>query len=450
MIVMKFGGTSVGSAEQITTVCELVRARQDQQPVVVVSAVGGTTDLLQQAFDAKAQTEREAVLHQILDKHETIIYALWPDKIDNHAPCAYLAEHLASLRSRLSLTDRSRATQDSVLASGEMLASHLVAQYINTQGTPAHQVIASDLIITTSNHGAAEFIEVPTKKRVRSTITPMAEAGIIPVVTGFIGADEHGQVTTLGRGGSDYSAAIIGHCLEAEEIQIWTDVDGMFTTDPRLFKDALLLERLSFREASELAAFGAKILHPKTIKPAVRTGIPVRILNTFRPAAAGTVITEEASGPGGVTAIACKQQTVMINLYASEMLLGQGFLARICTIFAGHNISVDLVSASEASVSLTLDNDDNLEAALAELSTFTTVGVQRDVGIVSLVGSNITQSPATIRLIFSVLEELDIPVRMVSLGASDINVSLIMPAAAVTAAVARLHTQFIPRERSTV
>lgn len=451
MIVMKFGGTSVGSAEQIATVSELVRSRQSQQPIVVVSAVGGTTDLLQQAFHAKGSDERESILQQIEDKHTAIIRTLWPEEVDSRALLSYLTKQLNLLRRRLRSTTRSKALQDNVLATGEILSSYIVAHYINMQGSAARQVVASDIIVTNNHHGSAEFIEEPTMERVSSVILPLVQAGIIPVVTGFIGASQRGHITTLGRGGSDYSAAIIGYCLGADEIQIWTDVDGMFTTDPHLLEDALLLERLSFREASELAAFGAKILHPKTIKPAVRTGIPVRILNTFRPDASGTVITEEVNASGGVTAIACKKQTVLVNLYATEMLLGRGFLARICSIFANHNISVDLVSASEASVSLTLDNDENLNAAIAKLETFTTVSVQRDVGVVSLVGTDITQTPATIRLIFSVLEELDVPVRMVSLGASDINISLIMPASAVTHAVAELHGQFITaKERSLV
>lgn len=450
VIVMKFGGTSVGSGERIATIARLVKDRIEQRPIVVVSAVAGTTDLLLRAFNATNRTDRVDALQAVSDKHIDIIAELWPIKADRQHALDYLSRQTRLLQRDLSHKSRPRYLQDRVLAHGEMTASYIVAHYMSTQDISSQQIVASSMIVTNGVAGAAEPVELPTKKRVAATLLPLVEEGIVPVVTGFIGANRYGRITTLGRGGSDYTAAIVGYCLQAQEIQIWTDVDGMFTTDPRLVKDAQLIDHLSFKEASELAAFGAKILHPKTIRPAIRAGIPVRILNTFRPELSGTYITKESESTRPVLAIACKKKVVVVNLYATEMLFHEGYLARISTIFAKYHISVDLLSASEASVSVTLDNDEDLQQAVKELETFTAVSIQRDAGVVSLVGHRITESPSTIRTVFSVLESLDVPVRMVSLGASDINISLVVPEKQVAEAVTAFHDQFITQQKKEI
>src|SRR5436190_1053943 len=203
-----------------------------------------------------------------------------------------------------------------------------------------------------------------TKKNVKKNLLPLLKNGIVPVVTGFIGATKNGHTTTLGRGGSDYTASIIGYALQAEEIQIWTDVDGMYSADPRVVKDARFLSKISYREASEMATFGAKILHPRTIHPAISANIPVKILNTLHPEHPGTLVQKTKQTDADIAVVTCKKQTPLITLYATDMLFRKGFLSRIFDVFTKHHISVDLVSVSEVSVSVTLDNTNNLSEAI--------------------------------------------------------------------------------------
>jgi len=264
----------------------------------------------------------------------------------------------------------------------------------------------------------------------------------VPVVTGFIGKTKDGRTATLGRGGSDYSASIIGYALKSKEIQIWTDVDGIYTSDPRVVKNAKLLPQVSYREASEMAAFGAKVLHPRTIRPAIEKNIPVRILNTFHPEARGTLVSPRPIKKG-LKVIAFKRKVTLITIYSAAMLFSRGFLARVFEIFAEQNISVDLVSVSEVSVSVTLDNNENLGRALSELEKISRITVHRDgFGVISLIGEEVVSARNLLNDV-SALFNNKIPIRMISMGASDINISLVLPAEKVVRAVQLIHNKIL-------
>lgn len=434
MIVMKFGGTSVGTAESIRQVRDVVLSRAEDTPVVVVSAVSGVTNLL--VTHAEAGND---VRDELLKVHMDIIEALW------ETPAEDLTRHVEEMIDQTLVDGRllsGSEKSDLILSLGERLSSKIVSSFI-TEQRRAKQVLATELFVTNDAFGAAEIIDTPSKSNVESFKRDVEAGSYIPVVTGFIGATEDGRTTTLGRGGSDYSAALLGYYLGADEVQIWTDVDGVFSTDPRSNDGARLVPEITYEEASELAAFGAKVLHPKTMRPAVHGKIPIRIANTFRPDAPTTKIVAETPRRHEVIAVAVKKSVVMVNIYAAEMLLERGFLARISSTFAESNISIDIISASETSVSVTLDNHEQLEAALRKLRAFSTATVNKNVGIVSLIGQSISRSPALLGRVSGELAQLGIELEMVSVGASGVNISLVLPAGDAERAAERLHSSCI-------
>jgi aspartate kinase len=270
--------------------------------------------------------------------------------------------------------------------------------------------------------------------------------GEIPVVAGFQGVDEHGNITTLGRGGSDFSAAIFGAALGVGEIQIWTDVDGVMTADPRKVRDAHLLDVMSFAEAAELAFFGAKVLHPATMVPAVKAGIPIRVLNTFRPEAPGTrVVARLDARERRVKSIATKDSIVAVNVVANEMMLQYGFLERIADAFARHEVVVDVIATSEVSVALTTDKDARLDPVVVELAKFAEVTVVRDIALVSVVGEELKTSTDFAARVFGTLSELDVRLEMISYGATRNNLSFVVPAARLDEVVNALHERLFAR-----
>lgn len=334
---------------------------------------------------------------------------------------------------------------DKLASFGEVMSSRIIAEALQSRNMEAVQVVATDLIVTNDNFGSAEFIPGPTCRKLKKILVPLLKENIVPVVTGFIAVTKDGRVVTLGRGGSDYTASIIGFCLKAKEIQIWTDVDGIFTSDPRLVENARFLPRVSFKEASELAAFGARVLHPKTIRPAISAGIPVKVLNTFNPKHPGTLIEEKSSSQGKIKAVSFKRKIFLVNIYSTEMLFQKGFLARIFRMFAKYSIAVDLVSVSEVSVSVSLDEKKNLEEVVKELSVFSNVSVIEDMGMVSLIGEGITGSSKTIKKVFDILDKEKILARMISLSAANINISLVVESSKVEQVVKALHYQLLLR-----
>lgn len=441
MIVIKFGGTSVATAEGIQKIYKIISEAKDKKPVVVVSAVAGITDLLLSAARSSS-TETPQHLSNIQKFHIDFIDRLALSSATKKDVLRYLQAAISEMGKVVKIKGSEKAYGDKIVSYGEILSSYIIAQTLLEKGLSTKQVIATDIIVTDQDFGAAEFLVGQTRQKVTQKIKPLLEKGIIPIITGFIGASVDGKVTTLGRGGSDYTAAILGFCLGAQEIQIWKDVSGVYTTDPRLVKSAKNIPVLSYREASEMAFFGAKVLHPRSIRPAVEAKIPVRVLNTFFPEKSGTLIQEKSKIDKPVKTISFKRQTTLVNICATQMLFSKGFLARIFAIFAENNTSIDLVAVSEVSVSVTIDNDSCLDNIVKELSHFSQVAVKKNIGTVSLIGEGIIASPHTIKKLFDVLDKKGIRVKMISLGATDINISIVIESDQVGTAVKALHKTF--------
>ena len=445
MIILKFGGTSVSSEQSVKAIAQIVKREKANKPVVVVSALSGITNLLVSLVRLDSMTAKKEIITKIKTQHLGLI-----NKLFNKTEAKIVMDYVDNTLNKLAKACRKLPKdytmsqwQDSIVAYGETLSSFLIANYLSAQKISTKQVIATKCIVTDKNFGNANFIKSATRKKVKATILSLIKQNIVPVITGFIGQTTDGYITTLGRGGSDYSAAIIGYALNSKEIQIWTDVDGVYSADPRLIKQPKLLNNLSYQEAAELAMFGAKVLHPRTILPAIIANIPVKVLNTFNIDSPGTTITKISRSSGIVKAITAKQMVPLINIYSVDMFLSRGFLKKIFNGFAKYNISVDLVSASEVSVSVTLDNTENLPAAIKYLNKFTKITQLEDHGSVSLIGEAIMRSPHLMSKVFGLFEEHDIPVHMVSYSAANINVGLVMPSKHINKALKLLHKNFI-------
>jgi aspartate kinase len=321
------------------------------------------------------------------------------------------------------------------------MSSRILAAAIEHGGVPSSWVDARRAIVTDGAHTAAAPLAPETREAVAREIVPRVAEGRVPVVGGFIGATPQGVTTTLGRGGSDYSAAIIGAALDAREIQIWTDVDGMLTADPRVVASPQVVRHLSFGEASELAYFGAKVLHPSTILPAVAQDIPVRILNSLRREGCGTMITADpppADRP--LAAVACKRHVTMVEITSTRMLMAHGFLRRVFEVFERHRTAVDVVTTSEVSVSVTVDDDARLGAIVDALREFAEVNVEPGLAILCAVGDNLRTDPRIAQRVIGALEGF--PVRMVSQAASRRNVTIVLRDADLGTAMAQLHGEF--------
>ena len=333
------------------------------------------------------------------------------------------------------------ASHDQVVAMGELASSRIVAAACIEQGIPAVWVDAREVLVTDNEHMAALPDMDATCRRTQGRVGAERTAGRVAVLGGFIGATPAGATTTLGRGGSDYSAAIFGACLGVAEIQIWTDVDGMLTADPRVVSEPRLVPQLSFDEASELAYFGAKVLHPSTILPAVAKNIPVRILNSRRPEVVGTRITAESRGAAGtLTALACKRGVTVVNITSSRMLMAHGFLRRLFEVFERFKTAVDVVTTSEVSVSVTVDSTRRLKDIVDNLKKFADVVTEPDMAIVCAVGESLRADPSLFGRAVVSLER--IPLRLVSQAASRRNITFVIKDADVPEAMQRLHEHF--------
>jgi aspartate kinase len=450
MIVVKFGGTSVGDAEAIERATDIVRGRLARRPLVVVSALSGTTNTLLAIAEQAEKGQLIGALRGVeglRERHLGETAKLLGDTAVATDVCADLSvmfDELASLAEALSvlghLTPRSL---DAIASIGERLSSHLVVAVLNARGIRAQLIDAGDVMITDDQFTRAEPQPELIADAAQRLMRPLLASGITPVIGGFVGATTTGVTTTLGRGGSDYSAALFGAALRAEAIEIWTDVDGMLTADPRVVEGARLIEQIRFDEASELASFGAKVLHPSTIAPAVRIGIPVYIYNSRRPDGCGTRITFDAPRRP-VSAIAGKREVSLIRIRTPRMLLAHGFLRRIFEIFDEHRTSVDVVATSEVSVSMTIDDATHLDGLLGALTALGDVSVERNRGIVALVGAGLVDSTATMAKALAALGA--IKVHMVSLSSGGINLTLLIDGDQVLEAMRRLHAAFFPTE----
>ena len=445
MIVIKFGGTSVGDAEAIRRGAEIVRGRLARQPVVVVSALAGTTNALiaiaEQAAKGHligAMRAVEALRERHLAEADALLGA---ESGEVAGEMSALFDELAQLAEALSvLGDLTPRSLDAISSMGEQLSSLLVVAAYEAAGLPAVHVDARDVMITDAHFGRAEPQPDAIAAAARAHIAPLVREGKVPVLGGFIGATPTTRVTTtLGRGGSDYSASLFGAALQAEAIEIWTDVDGMLTADPRVVTGARLIERIGFEEASELASFGAKVLHPFTIAPAVRVGIPVVVLNSRKPEGEGTLITFDAP-KRPVTAIAGKDKVTLVKVRSPRMLLTEGFLRTLFGVFERHKTSVDVVATSEVSVSLTVDDASHLDAIVGDLRDLGDVVIERGRGIVAIVGAELSRHPATMAAALGALD--DATVHMLSLSATGINLTIVVDGDRVPTVMRRMHDAF--------
>jgi aspartate kinase len=447
VIVMKFGGTSVGSAERMQGVADRVRERLAAKPVVVVSALGGVTDLLIRGarFALHRDPAAEAAVRELVARHTECIQKLAPAGDVRSRLTAHLtavAEELKILYTGVHyLEELTPRSLDAIAAMGERLSVEIAAAGLAQAGLPARAIDARAVLVTDDGFGRALPLMEDTLRNVKKTVVPVMEAGGVPVLGGFMGATRDGVTTTLGRGGSDWTASILGALLGAQEIQIWTDVDGMMTIDPRIVKTARVIPEVSFDEAAELAYFGAKVLHPATIKPAVEKGIPVRILNSLNPTAPGTLINRDAGGSEGEPrAIASKKGISVVLISQPRMLMAHGFVSRVFEVFARHRTSVDLIATSEVSISLTVDDAAALPAIQNDLATLGEVRVMHDMAIVSIVGRGFLRRSGLAGRIFQALRAFNIV--MISFGASDVNASFVVSQAEAEGAVRSLHQEF--------
>ncbi len=444
---MKFGGTSVADADAIRRLIDIVKGqarRSGAPPVVVVSAMSRVTDLvLKMAADA-SRGERQTIpagIDELWQRHCAAAESLLPAP-DREPLIQQLRQQIEELRAMLTalaiLREASPRSLDGIASVGELLSSRLVAGAFVAAGVDAVWIDARRAIVTDDHYTAAAPLMVETAAALKTEVMPHLVAGRLPVVGGYVGATKDGVATTLGRGGSDYSAAIIGAGLGAAEIQIWTDVDGMLTADPRLVESPRVVPHLSFGEASELAYFGAKVLHPSTILPAVADNIPVKILNSRKPDVSGTVIT--ATPPQSdrpITALACKRKITVVEVTSTRMLMAHGFLRRLFEVFERYRTSVDVVTTSEVSVSVTIDDDRRIDDIAGALREFAEVNVEPNMALLCAVGENLRVDPAfAIRM----LAGLDgIALRMVSQAASRRNVTVVLRDSDVESAMSRLH-----------
>ncbi|HLH20763.1 MAG TPA: lysine-sensitive aspartokinase 3 [Bryobacteraceae bacterium] len=446
MIVMKFGGTSVESAEAIERVAGIVRGRLPKRPVVVVSAMGKTTNKLLAIASAAIEGRRADYIqqiHDLRDFHSREARRVVP--LEDRAELdRTLDEHFQELTELVKglavLGELTPRSIDAISSYGERLSSYIVTQAFRHFGIPAEHLDSRRVIITDKRHTQAGPNFPETYARLQAAIPPVAETRVV-VMGGFIGSTEDGVTTTLGRGGSDYTASIVGAGIGAEAIEIWTDVDGMLTADPTLLPVGHRVKTISFAEAAELAYFGAKVLHPATVVPAVEKNIPVLILNSRRPEVAGTRITAEpVNCLNAVKSIACKRKIALVNIHSTRMLMAHGFLRRIFEVFDRYETPVDMVSTAEVSVSLTIDDTRHIDAILADLRQFAEVDLEREQAIVCLVGENIRYTPGVARRVFNSLGGVNI--RMISQGASLLNISFVVAEADLRPAVAALHAEF--------
>ena len=446
MIVVKFGGTSVGDAEAIERTAAIVKGRLDRQPAVVVSALGGETNSLLAIGEQSAKGHLIGALRgveSLRDRHFQQCEKLLGTSAEASEVAAEMSatfDELASLAEALSVLGHATPRSfDAIAAFGEQLSSHLVASFFKLRGIPAEHIDARDVFVTDDNFMGAEPQVDSIAEASREMVLPLIKEGKVPVMGGFIGRTAGGITTTLGRGGSDYSASLLGAALHADAIEIWTDVDGMLTADPRVVKGSKLIEQIRFDEASELASFGAKVLHPNTIAPAVRLGIPVFIYNSRNPGGKGTRITFDAPRRA-VSAIAGKGNIVLVKVAAAKMLFAKGFLRKVFEIFERNGVSVDVVATSEISVSVTVDDPSGLDSLVVDLAALGDVSVERDRAIVAVVGGAISEDGAAMGRAIAALD--GIKVHMMSLSATGINLTIIVDGEQLNPAMERLHNAF--------
>jgi aspartate kinase len=448
LIVMKFGGSSVANAERILGVAEIVRDRLDQEPIVVLSALAGVTDLLTSAIATARGGDREAlepILGELERRHRWALTGTMDDAGARHDLSlqidALFEELRQLLRSVRLLGEGTPRAADSLLAFGEELSTRIAAAAFADRGLPAEWVDPREVLITDHRHGAAEPDPDAVADRAERILVPRVGSGKVPVVGGFVGSTPEGVTTTLGRGGSDTSAAVLGCAVGAEEIQIWTDVDGLLTADPEWVPNARTLASVSFAEAAELAYYGARVLHPASIAPAVRRDIPVRILNSLNPDHPGTMIRRQrGAGAPALASVACRGGVGLVRISAHKMRVDPSFLPQVLERFRGTGVTPDLVVSSEVSVAMVVPSEPDLDVVSGGLAKYGTVERLPKRGILCVVGSGLAEDQRVRRSVLSAVAELEPDA--VSLGGSATSVSAVVPEERLASSVRVLHERF--------
>jgi aspartate kinase len=442
---MKFGGTSVQDAEAFERVAKIVA--EQTSPVVVTSAMSKVTDALLSAFEMAKKDEYQQGFDSLLphfERHIEVAKTL----LSNEQQAKFFDEleksklELSEILQRVSRRSLPlQLLKDVIVSYGEQLSSRLLAEVCKAKGLNARHADSRRLIVTDDEHGSATPIWNETERLIQLELQPLIDAGEIPVMGGFIAASRSGETTTLGRGGSDYSAALVGAALRASVIQIWTDVTGVLTTDPRIVPEAKTLPVLSYEEASELAYFGAKVLHPKTIQPAVDFSIPVRVCNSHQPHEAGTMILAESEvSANKIKSIAYKKGITILRISSARMLGSYGFMSQLFQIFERHRTVIDVISTSEVSLALTIDNADSIEQVVKDLERLGKVETEANNAVICIVGEGLRTTSGLASKIFSTIK--DVNISLISHGASSVNLTFVVKEDEVANAIKRLHNEF--------
>lgn len=445
--VMKFGGTSVGDVAAFERVFQVISTQADKQPVVIVSAMTKVTDALLDAVEIAKKGDFAAAFSSLephFERHVEVSKHFIPSDRPNafNGELEFARGELSDLLMRVSRRSLPLAMlRDAIVAYGEQLSSRLLAEVLKAKGVNARQVDARRLIVTDDEYGAATPLIDETNELLKLELEPLINAAEIPIVGGFIAANRGGETTTLGRGGSDYSAALVAAALNARELQIWTDVTGVMTCDPRICSDARTIPVLSYEEAAELAYFGAKVLHPKTIKPAVDNAIPVRVCNTFEPAEVGTmVLSLSDETPNKIKSIAHKKKITILRITSARKLGSYGFMSALFQVFERYRTVIDVISTSEVSVALTLDNTAEIEKIVTELERLGEVEVEAGYGVICVVGEGLRATTGLASSVFSTIN--DVNVALISHGASSVNLTFVVKEDYVADVIKRLHAEF--------
>lgn len=441
---MKFGGTSVGDVAAFERVFHVVSTQIERHPVVVVSAMTKVTDALLAAFETAKKGEPDAAfasLHPHFDRHIEVVKYFLPDENGFNKELEFAREELEDLLTRVSRRSLPlQMLKDAIVSYGEQLSSRLLAEVLKAKGVAARQVDSRRLIVTDDEYGAATPIIDETNEIVRLELGPLIAGDEVPILGGFIAANRAGETTTLGRGGSDYSAAIVAAAVGASELQIWTDVTGVMTCDPRICGEARTIPVLSYEEAAELAYFGAKVLHPKTIKPAVDNAIPVRVCNTFEPNEIGTmVLADSGETPNKIKSIAHKKNITILRISSARMLGSYGFMSAVFQVFERFRTVIDVISTSEVSIALTLDNTGELDKIVAELERLGDVEIDPGYAVICVVGEGLRASTGLASTVFSTIE--DVNVALISHGASSVNLTFVIKEGFAADVIRKLHQE---------
>ena len=434
-------------AEAFSRVASIVNGERENSPVVVTSAMSKFTDALLNAFDLAKKGDSAAAfssLEEHFERHKQVSEQLLekPRQTAFEAELDLAKQELSDLFLRVERRSLPLSMlKDATVSYGEQLSSRLLTEVCRANGLRVRQIDARRIIVTDEEYGAAVPIWSETEKLIRLELQNLINAGEIPILGGFIAASRSGETTTLGRGGSDYSAALIGAALRAREIQIWTDVTGVLTCDPRICAEAKTLDVLSYEEAAELAYFGAKVLHPKTIKPAVDYSIPVRVCNSHKPSERGTMILPESGvSPNKIKSIAHKTGITILRISSARMLGSYGFMSALFQVFERYRTVIDVISTSEVSVALTLDNTESLEKILIELERLGETEIEDGHAVVCIVGEGLRSASGLAAKIFSTIE--DVNISLISHGASSVNMTFVVKENEVGEVIKRLHDEF--------